>query len=226
MVILSASFLCFFLFIYHPSFPMRKLGLDPFKVFLFVVLLILKVWDYEQWSTSCCLPTIKNQTIGFENRYDQISSCWLSLMCLCFSSLTHLFIYYFFCSDRIIFAVKEASLLDQGSQGKQSIYQLEQVKRMSYFEEMLIKYGLIFLIFVIKFFELFFFVHHHYPQVHCIHGYCSKEQLLVDLGCIMGFFFSNSFLIGPGDFPFKSVGTWEHSSVLWHKQGMFLMFLS
>ena len=78
-------------------------------------------------------------------------------MCLCFSSLTHLFIYYFFCSDRIIFAVKEASLLDQGSQGKQSIYQLEQVKRMSYFEEMLIKYGLIFLIFVIKFFELFFF---------------------------------------------------------------------
>ena len=157
VVILSASFLCYFLFIYHPSFPMRKLGLDPFKVFLFVVLLILKVWDYEQWSTSCCLPTIKNQTIGFENRYDQISSCWLSLMCLCFSSLTHLFIYYFFCSDRIIFAVKEASLLDQGSQGKQSIYQLEQVKRMSYFEEMLIKYGLIFLIFVIKFFELFFF---------------------------------------------------------------------
>ena len=96
VVILSASFLCYFLFIYHPSFPMRKLGLDPFKVFLFVVLLILKVWDYEQWSTSCCLPTIKNQTIGFENRYDQISSCWLSLTCLCFSSLTHLFIYYFF----------------------------------------------------------------------------------------------------------------------------------
>ena len=110
-------------------------------------------------------------------------------MCLCFSSLTHLFIYYFFCSDRIIFAVKEASLLDQGSQGKQSIYQLEQVRRMSSSKEMLIKYGLIFLIFVIKFFELFFFVHHHYPQVHCIHGYCSKEQLLVDLGCIMGFFF-------------------------------------
>ena len=71
--------------------------------------------------------------------------------------LSHTFIYLlFFCSDRIIFAVKEASLLDQGSQGKQSIYQLEHVKRMSYFEEMLIKYGLIFLIFVINFFELFF----------------------------------------------------------------------
>lgn len=31
------------------------------------------------------------------------------------------------CSDGFFFAVKEVSLLDQGSQGKQSIFQLQQV---------------------------------------------------------------------------------------------------
>ncbi|CAI0395443.1 unnamed protein product [Linum tenue] len=33
----------------------------------------------------------------------------------------------FCCSDGFFFAIKEVSLLDQGSQGRQSIYQLEQV---------------------------------------------------------------------------------------------------
>ena len=81
-----------------------------------------------------------------------------------FPSHISIFIYLFiFCSDGFFFAVKEVSLLDQGGKGKQSIYQLEQVRRMSFSEEMLIKYGLIFLLFLIKFFELFFFfffVHH------------------------------------------------------------------
>ena len=81
-----------------------------------------------------------------------------------FPSHISIFIYLFiFCSDGFFFAVKEVSLLDQGGKGKQSIYQLEQVRRMSSSEEMLIKYGLIVLIFLIKFFELFFFfffVHH------------------------------------------------------------------
>lgn len=34
------------------------------------------------------------------------------------------------CSDGFFFAVKEVSLLDQGSQGKQSVYYLEQVRRV------------------------------------------------------------------------------------------------
>lgn len=38
---------------------------------------------------------------------------------------------YPLCSDGYFFAVKEVSLLDQGSQGKQSVYQLEQVKEAS-----------------------------------------------------------------------------------------------
>ena len=62
------------------------------------------------------------------------------------------FFFLFFCSDGFFFAVKEVSLLDQGSQGKQSIYQLEQVRRVSSSEEMLIKYGSIFLIFFNKIF--------------------------------------------------------------------------
>jgi hypothetical protein len=33
------------------------------------------------------------------------------------------------CSNGVFFAVKEVSLLDQGSQGKQSVYQLEQVRQ-------------------------------------------------------------------------------------------------
>lgn len=35
----------------------------------------------------------------------------------------------FLCSDGFFFAVKEVSLLDQGSQAKQSISQLEQVRQ-------------------------------------------------------------------------------------------------
>jgi hypothetical protein len=34
---------------------------------------------------------------------------------------------FFSCSDGFFFAVKEVSLLDDGSQGKQSIFQLQQV---------------------------------------------------------------------------------------------------
>lgn len=33
------------------------------------------------------------------------------------------------CSDGFFFAVKEVSLLDSGSQGQQSVYQLEQVRK-------------------------------------------------------------------------------------------------
>ena len=62
------------------------------------------------------------------------------------------FFFLFFCSDVFFFAVKEVSLLDQGSQGKQSIYQLEQVRRVSSSEEMVIKYGSIFLFFFDKIF--------------------------------------------------------------------------
>lgn len=36
---------------------------------------------------------------------------------------------FFFYSDGFFFAVKEVSLLDHGSQGKQSIFQLQQVRR-------------------------------------------------------------------------------------------------
>lgn len=65
----------------------------------------------------------------------------------CVFSLLFIFIYYYYiiivdtiiclficlfwfiaCSDGIFFAVKEVSLLDEGSQGKQSVYQLEQVR--------------------------------------------------------------------------------------------------
>ena len=42
-------------------------------------------------------------------------------------------IIHFLRSDGFFFAVKEVSLLDQGDQGRQSIYQLEQVRSESYF---------------------------------------------------------------------------------------------
>lgn len=43
---------------------------------------------------------------------------------LVFTGLTCIF---FSCSDGFFFAVKEVSLLDEGSQGKQSFFQLQQV---------------------------------------------------------------------------------------------------
>ena len=46
-------------------------------------------------------------------------------LCVCLSLMS----LFFFCRDGYFFAVKEVSLLDQGSQGKQNISYLEQVKK-------------------------------------------------------------------------------------------------
>ena len=147
-----------------------------------------------------------------------------------FPSLTHvffcflvcfLFFFFFFCSDGFFFAVKEVSLLDQGSQGKQSIYQLEQVRRVSSSEEMLIKYGSIFLIFFNKIFWTFFFLYITVNLKSIAYIGIAIKSNCSSILAVLWDSFSNSFLIDSGDFSFKSVWTWEHSSVLWHRQGMF-----
>ena len=154
-------------------------------------------------------------------------------MCsLCFSPLSHMyffvfwfvfcfFFFLFFCSDGFFFAVKEVSLLDQGGKGKQSIYQLEQVRRVSSSEEMLIKYGSIFLIFFNKIFWTVFFLYITVNLKSIAYIGIAIKSNCSSILAVLWDSFSNSFLIGPGDFSFKSVWTWEHSSVLWHRQGMF-----
>lgn len=49
----------------------------------------------------------------------------------------------FSCSDGFFFAVKEVSLLDQGSLGKQSIYQLEQVRQANLCAAVIVSFSMV-----------------------------------------------------------------------------------
>ena len=103
------------------------------------------------------------------------------------------------CSDGFFFAVKEVSLLDQGSQGKQSVYYLEQVRRV---------FILIWCNVLVLSIDILWYSDN-------LGKFLGLKSILFLCFWWDSYFFSSCDSFS-GDQSFKSVWTWEHSSILWH----------